>query len=560
MDALRTGAQLAETMSMAIPPPQGPLVMVALQIFEQFLPSPSEADPSKELMKAIVALPAEIGNDARLSKAKNILGALKDGLAIVSKDWQDAKGQDYEANTIDTCRDKFKTQMSIASDEQQSLKDLLDVAIDDGVSGYQAGRAAISAYIDLLLGYIVAKKVYVELAGAKIGVLARERRLGRSVKEIDLSNARKQVRTDFNDLINTVNLYSDKNHRQSLDGLIQRLREKRGLLATVETDGYNHPGILWGAYLEKHCINDKALDPAKVWEIEDTYTVTVKPPGGRVYEFQCYKDVANSKLDQEYRPKILQDFDADVTPDVNKIFSNLQGQITQVSSIQPQDPASGPSAEWIDLGRPGYWKVPAGTAVAWGIAFCNGSLNSRILWSSWSTSPGGNKAPKLTLPIDGAAHPLAQSRTIYRLTHSGGEIPPQLPPMDAAPNDALTVLLVPDNTTQLIFDSEIDSDLGLPPLPQGPPITKAPSAPPDAGRCYSFTYYDKANPEKESPIAASPETSWLILKAGDALSIFNVGAPMPRVYSRGRTDKSPINAVGSITQAGDGQTWIWKAP
>ena len=103
---------------------------------------------------------------------RSITGAVSTGIKRVNEDWKSAAGKDYEPEAIDGLRKTFDSIYTVGNDVEKTLAGLLSVDIS-GVAGYSAGRVALAAYFSLLLEYIIAKKVYVELSGGKVGVVDR---------------------------------------------------------------------------------------------------------------------------------------------------------------------------------------------------------------------------------------------------------------------------------------------------------------------------------------------------------------------------------------------------
>ena len=248
--ALKTGVEIASTISMAIPPPAGPIATTVLQIFGMILPGPAASDANQKLLDAIGGLPALIGNDTKLDAARSSTNAISTGVTRVDEDWKSAKGKDYEPDTIDGLRKTFDSIYTVGNAVETTLAALLSVDVS-GVTGYRAGRAALAAYFSLLLEYIIAKKVYVELSGGKVGVIDRSRRGGARATQAAMLAAIRQTHVDYDDLCNTVRDYTDPKGALYKEmwgdataapfngGLVGKLRQGRADVVTVKTDGEN---------------------------------------------------------------------------------------------------------------------------------------------------------------------------------------------------------------------------------------------------------------------------------------------------------------------------------
>ena len=142
------------------------------------------------------------------------------------------------------------------------------------------------------------------------------------------------------------------------------------------------------------------------------------PLGGYVYSPNCLKSQVDAVL-PGYKQGVQDAFDSDMT-ELAKAYAKLLEQVGEVSDkLAPEDPATAIAAEWVGVGQTGYWAVPKGQSVAWGIQFVNGSQASRIVWSDWVSSPGDGECPRLDLPCDATTSALTTSRTVWRLVHDG---------------------------------------------------------------------------------------------------------------------------------------------
>ncbi|WP_291297527.1 hypothetical protein [Elioraea sp.] len=569
--ALRQGAELASTVSMAIPPPAGPFVMVGLQIFAMLLPTPPAPDKDKIILDAIAALPDQIGNAASLGAAKARLAAIKSGVDLVLRDWESAKGSDYEANALAKAKNSFNAMLQVGTDPVKELNGLLDVAIADA-AGYAAGVAAVSAYMNLLLGLVIARKVIVELSGGIVAVLAKRTRRGDRSAAAELRKAKGDLRADYDDLVNFVNQYCgpDGDERKTCEAFIAALRKKRSDVLEVKTDGSNSYWVFSHSE-ESHYILDPIISDQKQHMETDELRFHPLPPGSTRGNPQPYWICKLSSVQaalEGYRNTVLAQFDTDMAS-VRKIYAQLHDQVDQASDLAPQPPRSAISVAWTDVGVAGYWNVAKGNAVAWGVQFQHGDKTSPIVWSPWEASPGGTAVPRLTVPCDETTARLTQTRVVYRIVRES-KPPSPLPPTHEPPDEAEVALMLPDNVTERVIDTVLDATLGLPPVPALPPLVPPPvavvppKAPPPqatgasagAGKRYCFAYCD-ADGKGESPIG--PETDWLDVPSGASL-LLAIGPNdlKPRLYARGRADTKPSPSQGELKE-GD-QFWTWTCP
>lgn len=565
---LKTGVDIASTISMAIPPPAGPIATTVLQIFGMFLPGPAASDANQKLLEEIGSLPQLIGNDAKLATAQAYASSVSAGVNRVQENWHDAMGEDYEAEAIDGLRVQFNNLYTVGNDVETALAALLNSDIS-GVAGYRAGRAALSAYFSLLLEYIIAKKVYVELSGAKVGLIDRSRRGGARATHRALREAVKQTRKDFDDLCNTVRDYTkpkgtyyptmwgDATAAPFDGGFVGKLRKARADVVTVKTDGKNQDNE--PATAELHYIDDPLGNPEKSNLVRDTYTYTAlgPPTGGGTWSPNCLKSEVDNAL-PAYKQGVQDAFDSDML-ELAKSYAKLLEQVGEVGdTLVPEDPARAITVEWVDVGQAGYWAVPKGKSVTWGIQFQNGSKSSAIVWSNWSDSPDGKQAPRLDLPCDSTASALTTSRTVWRLVRASPP-GPRLPTGTDEPAEAIIVTLIPDNITATTWDFELEATAVLAPVPQQPPILGPNLAPAADGapEAQLFSYcYGKTGSALVSPL--SPDSPALIAKTGDTLVIPAQPDWQPRVFCRGAGDTNPTPAAGSLQVANsDGQSWTW---
>ncbi len=235
-------------------------------------------------------------------------------------------------------------------------------------------------------------------------MIDRSRRGGARATQAAMLAAIRQTRVDYDDLCNTVRDYTDPKGALYKEmwgdataapfngGLVGKLRQGRADVVTVKTDGENRDNEPSSA--ETHYIDDPLGNPERSNAIRDTYTATpVGPPlGGYVYSPNCLKSQVDAVL-PGYKQGVQDAFDSDMT-ELAKAYAKLLEQVGEVSDkLAPEDPATAIAAEWVGVGQTGYWAVPKGQSVAWGIQFVNGSQASRIVWSDWVSSPGDGGIP-----------------------------------------------------------------------------------------------------------------------------------------------------------------------
>jgi hypothetical protein len=588
--SFKSGLDIAATISMAIPPPAGPFVTAGLQIFAAFLPGPPPSDANQKLMEAIQGLPALIGNEAHLSAAKDKTEAVSNGVLRVQKNWDDEKQKDYEIETIDGLIAAFDGLYLVGNETETLLSGLKDLDVT-GAAGYSSGRAALSAYLDLLGAFIVAKKVYVELRSAKVALLDKARQAGGQHSRAAWHQAMGDLFLAYNDLCNTIRDYTDPKGQKYPDlwgsttladlavpapaarasddpatarfgnGLAGKLRRQRSDLISNKTEGENSDGL--PRTVETHFIDDQLLTPSRQMTVSDTWVerqvFSAMGPIVKV-DFTCLKSQVDAAF-PGYLQGVLDAFDSDMAQAL-KTYDGLLDQVGQIiSDLVPQDPAEPVTVTWVDAGTEGYWALAPGPAVAWGIQFANGSNTSRILWSAWVTSPGPTHIPLLSVPCDISANALTTSRMVYRVSRATAP-DHALPTGDRLPDDdSLIGIPVPDNTTAAIYDVEQDPANDRPPVPQAPPVavvaSPAPAADGSVARRYSFTWDSNGRP---SPVA-SPATAPLVLNPGDRLMVSVVREDLvPRFLVRRDGEDHPAPVTGApVLSTSDGDVWFWTA-
>lgn len=579
-DALKTGIEIASTVSMAIPPPAGPIVTTAFQIFGMFLPGPPPSDDNAKLLEAITALPALIGNAAVLNNAVEDTGAVNTGVNRVLEDWTSAKKKDYESTAIDTLRKRFAKILDVGNNFEADLQGLVKINVTDDAAGYQTGRAAIAAYFSLLLEFIIAKKVYVELSAAKIELIDRARKAGAEGTEAAMKGAIHQLRPDYDDLCNTVRDYTDPKGKLYADmwgdateapftgGFVGKVRKTREDIVTVKTQGENYQGWTYNDItVETHFINDPVATPSRINVTNDTYVMQEKITAFSASDkavFTCLKPQVDAAL-PGYKNKVLGEFDADMA-DVMKGYAKLLEQVGEVgANLTPEDPISTISVEWVDAEVEGYWVIPQGQSVAWGVQFQNGSMTSKIVWSDWYTSPGGTKVPQLSVPRDETTSALTNSRTIFRLVQSTA--PGSRRSSEASqPDEAITAVLLPDNTTQTTWDFQLSRDAQLAPLPQAPAILGHGVQVVEEGTAgahryvYRYHYLKAPGPVLGPMTLLSPPTPPLVLKNGDTLSVPGDDNWWPEMFVQVSGQSLPGPAPGHWAKdVSDGQMSVWTA-
>jgi hypothetical protein len=578
-DALKTGIEIASTISMAIPPPAGPIVTTALQIFGMFLPGPPPSDDTKTLLEGINALPAQIGNAGVLAAAYDATSSVSTGVNRVLENWNSAKSKDYEATAINTLRGTFTDLIEVGNTFEGELAGLLKVVVTDDVAGYQGGRAAIAAYFGLLLEYIVAKKVYVELQAAAVDLIDRARKAGAEDTHEQMKAAVGQLRTDYNDLVNTVRDYTDPKgdlypsmwgdvkEAPFTGGFVGKVRKTRGDIVTVKTEGENYQSTTYNVTVEKHFIEDPLGTPQRTNETADTFVWRehlTTFSSSREAVFTCLKPQVDAALPGA-KTKVLDAFDADMA-DVMKGYAKLLEQVGEIGAdLTPEDPTSAITVEWVDAGMEGYWVVPQGQSVAWGVQFQNGSMTSKIVWSDWYTSPGGTKVPQLSVPCDETTSALTNSRTIFRLVLP--KAPGSRRSSEASqPDEAITAVLLPDNTTQTTWDFQLSKDAQLAPLPQAPAILGRGIQVVEEGTAgalryvYRYHYLKAPGPLLGPMTLLSPPTPPLVLKNGDTLSVPGDDNWWPEMCVQVPGESLPPLAEGDWAKdVSDGQMSVWTA-
>ncbi|MBB3147222.1 hypothetical protein FHS21_003638 [Phyllobacterium trifolii] len=578
-DALKTGVEIASTISMAIPPPAGPIITTAFQIFGMFLPGPPPSDDNQKLLEAINGLPALIGNAGTLKDAVKATGSVSTGVNRVLEDWKSAKNTDYEPTAIDDLRKNFTDIYGVGNNFEGDLGDLLHVDVD-GVAGYQTGRTAISAYFSLLLEYIIAKKVFVELSAAKVDLIHRARKAGADGNDYPTRKAIADLRADYDDLCNTVRDYTDPKGKLYPDmwadakvapfaaGFVGKVRKTREDIVTVKMEGKNSTDFVGApSTYESHYIDDPVLADSKQKLVRDTFidtTSSAVDPAGVIGYFQCNKSQVEGALDG-YKKDVLAKFDDDMA-DVMKGYAKLLEQVGEVgANLTPEDPTSAITVEWVDAGVEGYWVVPQGQSVSWGIQFQNGSKTSRIVWSDWYSSPGGTKVAQLSVPCDETTSALTNSRTIFRLVLPKA---PDSPRSSEAspPDEAITAVLLPDNTTQTTWDFQLSKDAQLAPLPQAPAVLGRGIQVVEDGTAgahryvYRYHYLKAPGPLLGSMTLLSPPTPPLVLKAADTLSVPGDDNWWPEMLVQEPGQKHPRFAPGHWAKdVSDGEMSVWTA-